>query len=252
MRSVFVLDALTTWTAIYAVATIALAVATTLLVLVGLYAARWARRTFGQQELDAVTRHQPYLAVWLAPPQALIAGNYTWNTDDQVSESLRWLGIVWQRDIGRVAALPAMQQRMVCFVHNLGEGMAVRVRVPYRLTVKNVLEDRTLSGPETFEGAFEIYHVGAGVWQSCARHIEVTYYPWWQLELLLDRVVVTGLQGIEFRTNEVLAETSQIASSKEFNNDEVWRLKLGLPNYGEPVPPAAGATGGLGPIEPPP
>jgi hypothetical protein len=86
-------------------------------------------------------------------------------------------------------------QKHSVWVDNGGLGPAVRVTIPYDLTVYDVDDDgiRRLDDLATHHGTFEIIHIAAGAQRYSDYVIDTTYYPFYRLELA--EPVIIGLDG---------------------------------------------------------
>ena len=216
------------WSAWTAVATTALVVVTISLVVVGFLAARWAKRTFSQTEEMEAKKRQPLVALWVAAPAS--PETYMANASEgQFDTYLKWWRAISTSDIG-----PLIRQRFVviCSAHNMGEGPALRVRVPYKLDVFEIARVGSPAPTGTVNGEFDIVLVPSNSWRVAKTYLDVTYYPKYRVELLPDEATVVGVDG----EHVAGALTRTLEPVAEGDNHSFWEFLRKLP----PPPPAPG------------
>jgi len=214
------------WNGWTALATSGLVVVTAVLVV-------WAARTFGQTKEAAARARKPHVSLWLDVPDT--PQRYTPIVHaEQFLTYYKWQKLVEQRGLQQYIVGPTM---VACWAYNLGQGPAVRIRVPYRLQVAEVLEDGSEAAADSMEGEFEIIHVPPNWWNLSRSYLDVTYYPKYRVELLLDRAEVTSLD--ETDVPNAVVETSNPV--REWNNKASWDA---VRYFREQLPPF--------PSEPPP
>jgi hypothetical protein len=219
------------WNAWMALATTALVAVTISLAVVGFLAARWAKRTFTQTERIEQKKRAPLVSLMLmepGDPQAYLR----YAREGQFQTHWKWWEVA--RRTG-TAGLIRYQSIVACWAYNIGEGAALKVVVPYRLRVSDFTSDGSESETECPEGEFEIVHVLPGNWAGSRTYLNVTYYPKWAVELLVDKLRVVGVDNRDVQ-GSVAATTEE---RKEGNNHAVWELMRNLPQPPAPKPPPA-------------
>jgi len=204
-----------------------LALATTGLVTVTAVLVVWAARTFGHEKDVEAKKRQPLVALWVAAQAS--PETYMANTrEGQFDTYLKWLRAISTSDIG-----PLIRQRsvVICSAHNIGEGPALRIRVPYKLEVFEITRVGSAAPSETVDGEFEIVLVPANSWRVAKTYLDVTYYPKYRVELLPDAATVVSVDGTQLAG----ALTRTLEAVAEGNNHETWEFLRKLP----PAPPAA-------------
>jgi hypothetical protein len=139
---------------------------------------------------------------------------------EQVEISLKWAGIIESRNLRGIVT----PTRLACAAYNLGPGPAVRVTIPYTLTVSDVIEDNSETFSAAVDGTFEIVHVPPFGWNHSLSYIDVTYFPKYKIDLHLDRVLVEGFTAQPLEN--VVANTSRAVL--EYKNSDLWALAYQL------------------------
>jgi len=217
------------WSVWTAVATTALVAVTLLLVLVGWLAVQWAKREFGQTEAIEKKKRTPLVSLMLTEPgdpEAYVR----YAREGQPGAQWKWWDVA-QRTGN--AQFVRYQSLVACWAYNIGEGPALKVVVPYRLRVSDFTSDGSESETDGVEGEFEILHVLPGGWAVSRTYLNVSYYPKWAVELMIDRVQVLGVDNRDVEGG--LAATAE--DKKEGNNHVLWQFLRKAPP--PPPPPAA-------------
>jgi hypothetical protein len=204
------------WNAWNAVATTALVAATLLLALVGWLAVRWARRRFGQTEEMEAWRRAPLVALSLAAPDNPQRYSPALN-EGQLGSFLKWWGVVAERKLDPYVTPNSI---VACWAQNIGEGPALRIRVPYVLQVIDVIEGGVETKDEPVRGEFEIVNVDSKWLVMAKTYLNVSYYPKCRIELLLADAKVFRLDGTEVQ--DAVSDTS--VPVLEVNNKASWDL----------------------------
>jgi len=228
------------WTAWNAVATTALVVGTALLVLVGWLAVQWAKRTFGQTDAIEQKKRTPLVSLMLTEPSDPAAYVRFAREGQQVAH-WKWWEVA--RNTGN-AQWVRNQSLVACWAYNIGEGPALKVLVPYRLRVSDFTSDGSESETDSPEGEFEILHVLPGGWAVSRTYLNVSYYPRWAVELMVDNVRVVGVDNHDVEGG--LVATTE--DKKEGNNHVLWGLLRKYPPPPPPQPPGL-LSGSAGPAE---
>ena len=218
------------WNAWNAVATTALVVVTVSLVVVGWLAVRWARKTFGQTERIEQKKRTPLVSLMLSEPgdpQAYVR----YAREGQAQTQWKWWEVAHRT---KTAELIRYQSVLACWAYNIGEGPALKVVVPYRLRVLDFTSDGSESQTDCEAGEFEILHVLPGNWGGSRTYLNVSYYPKWAVELVVDKLRVVGVDNQDVEGG-VAATTEE---KKEGNNHQVWEFLRKLP----PLPPPAASS----------
>lgn len=199
------------------------AVATSALAGITLWLVLWARRTFGLTEEIERKKRKPHMALWLVPPDT--PQRYTaFVHAEQFLTYLKWQGIIKQRGLEELIRGPVW---LACLAYNIGEGPAVRIRIPYRLQVCDVLEDGSAAVADEVAGEFEVVHVPAAGWNLSRTYLDVTYYPRWEIELLVDEASVASLE--ESEVAGAMSDTSD--PKKTGDNKFLWDQARSLKEF---------------------
>ena len=121
-------------------------------------------------------------------------------------------------------------RRYRLIVDNAGPGPALKVRVPFTLTIEAVDTDKSRRADKVVTGVLEVVNVPAGSQRSSRIAIDATYYPWFSIELGVAEVY--GLDGL------VASGTVDLGPGSvrvEANNDELWDFMR--QNFWEPSRP---------------
>jgi len=218
------------WQAWAALATTGLIVVTATLVWVAWRAAQWAELTFGQTEEMEARKRLPLVALWLAAPAS--PEKYMANVrEGQFDTYLKWWRAISTSDIG-----PLIHQRsvVICSAYNLGQGPALRVRVPYKLEVFEITRVGSAAPSETVDGEFEIVLVPSNSWRVAKTYLDVTYYPKYRVEVLLDGATVVSVDGAHVTG----ALTRTLEAVAEGDNHTIWELLRKYPPPPTEPPPA--------------
>lgn len=204
------------WNAWMALATTGLVAVTIALVYVGYQAAQWARRTFGLTEQQEARRRAPLVALSLAAPDNPQRYSPALN-EGELDSFVKWWGVVVERKVNEYVTPNSI---VACWAQNIGEGPALRIRVPYVLQVIDVIEGGVETKDEPVRGEFEIVNVDSKWLVMAKTYLNVSYYPKCRIELLLDEATVTGLDRREVQ--DAVSDTS--VPVLEVNNKASWDL----------------------------
>jgi len=204
------------WQAWAAVAATALIGVTGLLVWVGYQAAQWAKLRFGQTEEMEARRRAPLVALSLAAPDNPQRYSPALN-EGQLDSFVKWWGVVVGRKLNEYVTPNSI---VACWAQNIGEGPALRIRVPYVLQVIDVIEGGVETKDEPARGEFEIVNVDSKWLVMAKTYLNVSYYPKCRIELLLAEAKVTRLDRTEVQ--DAVSDTS--VPVLEVNNKASWDL----------------------------
>ena len=205
------------WQAWAAIATTGLILITGLLVYVGWQAAEWARLRFGQAEEMEAKKREPLVALWLAAvasPESYMANA----REGQFDTYFKWWKAISTSDIG---SLIGQRSVVVCSAYNIGEGPALRVRVPYRLEVFEITRVGSAAPSQTVDGEFEMVLVPSNSWRVAKTYLDVTYYPKYRVELLPDGATVVSVDG----DHVAGALTRTLEAVAEGDNHSFWEFR---------------------------
>ncbi len=193
------------------------AVATSALVVVTLWLVAWAGRTFGLTEQQEARRRAPLVALSLGPPDNPQRYSLAVN-EGQLGSVVKWWGVVADRGLLEYVTPNSI---VACWAHNVGEGLALRIRVPYVLQVIDVIEGRVETKDEPVRGEFEIVNVNSK-WLALANtYLNVSFYPKCRIEIVLAEAKVTRLDRTEVQ--DAVSDTS--VPVLEVNNKPSWDLR---------------------------
>jgi hypothetical protein len=212
----FAVDWIVTWQAATAVATALLFIATALLAIMAFHTVLWAKRTFGQAEEIERRRRTPLLALSLSVPSNLPGYNFAQN-EGQKEQYLKWGSIAVERATVGYATVSVV----ACFAQNIGDGPALRIRVPYELQVFDVIEGGLATSDDPVAGEFEITNLQEKSWGVARTYLNATYYPKYRITLQLKDATVIGVDGDPL-DHAVSETTSQPVL--EINNKTAWDL----------------------------